>query len=111
MFAYFKQNASDYTKWSNCNEAFLAFDTNQVQSLIDKWLSCSMVKECIVPKGSNRTNHRQDQAAISVLAVLEHHYCKEILGSYGVKIHTDINCQKKIDQYEAKHSKLNQFLR
>lgn len=35
--------------------------------LLQKWVSCSMEKECIAPKYSNRTNHRQDQSVFTIL--------------------------------------------
>lgn len=36
--------------------------------LIHRWRDCAYVHECIAPSGSNRANHRQDQAVLSVLA-------------------------------------------
>jgi len=38
-----------------------------VDRVIQPWMNCALVKECIGPTGSNRTNHRQDQSALSVL--------------------------------------------
>ena len=34
------------------------------------WRECSLDVECIAPSGSHRGNHRQDQAALTVLAWL-----------------------------------------
>ena len=36
--------------------------------LLDAWVECAMDRQCIAPLGSSRSNHRQDQSALSVLA-------------------------------------------
>eukprot|EP01083_Nonionella_stella_P041716 113002_1 len=38
-----------------------------VKDLVEDWAVCGMHLECISPKGSTRKNHRQDQAALTVL--------------------------------------------
>jgi len=43
--------------------------------LCAQWYECALCKECIAPNGSNRRNHRQDQA---VLSVLYYQYHREI---------------------------------
>lgn len=54
----------------NCNGAVVGFDIRNIQAadLLIKWTNCAMDKDCIAPGGSNRLNHRQDQAVLSVLA-------------------------------------------
>ena len=32
------------------------------------WKACALTKDCIAPVGSNRSNHRQDQSVLSILA-------------------------------------------
>lgn len=53
----------------NRNAAILGFHINDpdVQSFIEKFNECASIKECIAPEGSNRSNHRQDQAVFTVL--------------------------------------------
>ena len=48
----------------------VAFDTQNkpAMKLLSDWAKYAQIKECIAPEGSNRTNHRQDQALLSVLA-------------------------------------------
>ncbi|MEI7548296.1 MAG: hypothetical protein WCK21_09605 [Actinomycetota bacterium] len=36
--------------------------------VIQAWAECARTRECIVPVGSSRLNHRQDQAVLTVLA-------------------------------------------
>ena len=38
-----------------------------IKDLILRWRDFALIKECIAPEGSDRTNHRQDQALLSVL--------------------------------------------
>lgn len=37
------------------------------KSILDDWYKCSLNKEIIMPEGSSRNNHRQDQTVLSVL--------------------------------------------
>ena len=69
---------------------------NTSMQLLDKWFKCALKKECIAPKGSNRNNHRQDQAVLTVLAYqlnlvqkLEQHVNLEKF--LGYKIHQDVD--------------------
>jgi hypothetical protein len=64
---------------------------HKARDLADRWKECALAKECIAPKGSNRTNHRQDQAVLSVIA----HQSSIAKGMptrlYGFKVHQDID--------------------
>jgi Protein of unknown function (DUF1647) len=63
----------------------------KVRDLVDQWKKCALTRECIAPKGSNRKNHRQDQAVLSVIA---HQYgiAKGMpTRQYGFKVHQDID--------------------
>ena len=55
-----------------CNGAFVGFDTRSGEAMaaLRGWRECSLDVECIAPSGSHRGNHRQDQAALTVLAWL-----------------------------------------
>jgi len=39
-----------------------------IAELVERWKQCALDIACIAPCGSNRSNHRQDQAVLSVLA-------------------------------------------
>jgi hypothetical protein len=75
----------------NLNGACIAFDPNREEALrlAKDWQERAMSAECIVPEGANRSNHRYDQALLSVLAYergmvegLDHEYL-------GFKLHQD----------------------
>ena len=52
-----------------CNGAVIGFrqGTAAYTTLLEPWHDCSMQVACIAPKGSSRSNHRQDQAVLSLL--------------------------------------------
>ena len=57
------------TTKSNCSGGhfFVDFSNSTAVNLIFKpYLQCAYTMKCISPKGSNRKNHRQDQAALSI---------------------------------------------
>ena len=37
------------------------------KSLVTEWKNLALIKECICPESSDRTNHRQDQAVLTIL--------------------------------------------
>ena len=51
------------------NGAIVGFDLSNphAMDLLKEWNRLAHIKECIAPEGSNRSNHRQDQAVLSVL--------------------------------------------
>jgi len=82
-----------YNDKSNCNGAFVGFskDSAAYQKLLVPWVNCAYNRNCIAPPGSNRGNHRQDQAALTVL-VHQNGYkcypeCKQ--GCHGITLHID----------------------
>jgi len=50
----------------NCDAAFVVV-TQQARPLVDEWVKCARVKECILPTGAGRRNHRWDQSALAYL--------------------------------------------
>ncbi|MEQ8627613.1 DUF1647 domain-containing protein [Ekhidna sp.] len=48
-----------------------AFSANNkhVQALVEEWKSLCLVKECVLPEGADRSNHRGDQSVLSSLLV------------------------------------------
>ena len=59
------------------------------EDLARPWYECSLIRQCIAPNGSDRSNHRQDQAALTVLAILSNNKCQGIHEQVGV--HMDNN--------------------
>ena len=62
--------SDDLKRFRNCNGAFSAhvWGSPMFEKISKNWLACSLVKDCTCPPGSTRANHRQDQAALTVLA-------------------------------------------
>ncbi len=57
----------------NRQASCVAFDPSvePARELARRWRKGALIKDCIAPAGSNRMNHRQDQALLSVLAYME----------------------------------------
>ena len=79
----------------NIDASFVAvnYKFKNIKETIYKWKKCALIKKCIAPRGSNRKNHRQDQAVLGILA-----YQADIISSllinmnhYGYKIHQDVD--------------------
>lgn len=76
-----------------CNGAIVGFKWNSKISsaILNEWVDCASVKQCIAPDGSNRGNHRQDQSALSILIykykVLEN--CP--INKFKIYVHKDLN--------------------
>ncbi|ORX90948.1 hypothetical protein K493DRAFT_193962, partial [Basidiobolus meristosporus CBS 931.73] len=71
VFEYFKRQMTNHPKLRNCNGAMIGVDSlNQtvMSSLVRPFKACTLVNDCIAPKGSSRANHRQDQAILTYLA-------------------------------------------
>lgn len=51
------------------NGAIVGFDLGNVAavSMLGEWSRLAQVQDCIAPAGSNRENHRQDQAVLTLL--------------------------------------------
>lgn len=70
-----------------CNGAVVGFSGKQnavYEKLVVPWEECALVEECIAPRGSSRANHRQDQAALSVLMKMSGRNCGK---AEGLKTH------------------------
>ena len=62
-------DAHKYRQKANRNAAIIGvnYNTSWVKEFVGKWKDLSLIKECIVPEGSNRDNHRQDQSVMTIL--------------------------------------------
>jgi hypothetical protein len=58
---------------ANLNGACVAFDpaSKAAIALARKWREGALDKDCIAPEGADRSNHRHDQALLTVLAHLD----------------------------------------
>ena len=78
-----------------CAGGVVALDRDNVRTLsrfVRRWRACAWREECIAPAGSSRANHRQDQAALTLLFIAADvpqrcHYDTPI--SLGVLTHAD----------------------
>lgn len=43
------------------------YNIDWVKKLIKEWRDLALIKDCICPDGSDKSNHRQDQAVLSIL--------------------------------------------
>ncbi|CAG8581464.1 1149_t:CDS:2 [Ambispora gerdemannii] len=105
-FQYFNVKPARFRNYRNCNGAMIVFDTIITRPLIDAWYKCALVKDCIAPEGSNRDNHRQDQAILTLLAAMELRKCKEKPEFYGIDSHQDHHCKDQISDFERIHTDL-----
>ncbi|CAO3599470.1 unnamed protein product [Absidia cylindrospora] len=99
LFRYFQSSRKEYAKMENCNGAAIGFDADNpkiVETLIQPWYECALDKNCIAPKGSSRRNHRQDQTAISFLALRAGYQCFEYPEFHGLTIHQDDLCRERL---------------
>ncbi|KAI8079735.1 uncharacterized protein BX664DRAFT_341345 [Halteromyces radiatus] len=99
LFRYFHSSRKLYANLENCNGAALGFDADNpkiVEDLIQPWYDCALNKNCIAPKGSSRRNHRQDQTAISFLALRAGYRCFEYPEFHGLTIHQDDFCKERL---------------
>lgn len=64
--------------YPNCSGGLVGFAIRNklAVQLLENWYKCACELECIAPKGSNRNNHRQDQAILSVLVAKSNHKFK-----------------------------------
>jgi hypothetical protein len=71
---------------------FLISDKD-IQQFVNEFDMCAKRKECIAPVGSNRTNHRQDQAVFTILfyKFFELHSKYVLRDEYICDIHCDID--------------------
>jgi hypothetical protein len=75
------------------NGAIIGFDLSNIRAfqILAEWYRLANIRECIAPEGSNRLNHRQDQAVLTIL-YYEYTQGKELLNHYiSLKTHCDID--------------------
>jgi hypothetical protein len=65
------------------------------KALIKQWRDLALVQECIAPPGSNRSNHRQDQALLTVLAYQMGYGHRVYPFQIGYRFHRDLDGHAK----------------
>jgi len=67
---------------------------DRAMALLRTWQECALRRECIAPTGSNRSNHRQDQAVFTVLSYQEglapSGFFRELTAPLGIRTHQDV---------------------
>ena len=79
-----------YHNWTLLGGA-VAIDTRRPRAmkLLNDWSRYAAIKECIAPAGSDRNNHRQDQALLSLLAYRDKLIPIFPPGPLGFSVHQD----------------------
>ena len=94
---------------SNCDGAVVAaVDGGWVTSCVfEAWLACAANRPCIQPVGSNRSNHRHEQAALTVIlhdlvarGFLHRTVCDN-LPNLHLQTHTDHKMTRTVDSSRA----------
>lgn len=64
-----RQQRLQLFKQQNCDASTVVFLRGYALAaqVLSAWAACALVRRCIAPPGSSRTNHRQDQAALTVI--------------------------------------------
>jgi hypothetical protein len=79
----------------NRNAAQIGFliSDKEIQEFVNQFFECARQKACIAPEGSNRSNHRQDQAVFTILyyKFYQTHPQYTINDTHVCKIHCDID--------------------
>ena len=88
-----------YFEYRNLNTAVIGLNPRlpKIAELLTEWRDCALKPECIAPAGSSRQNHRQDQAAFTVIAYKNNIIqqkrglsSRHLWEPLGVRIHCDI---------------------
>jgi hypothetical protein len=97
---------SDTADLPNASGGVCGFDISrkQIMQLLVRWKDCALDRECIAPRGSSRKNHRQDQAALSVL-MHQFHLQPSLRESSGLVTHTstDLSLEEMIRYLKQQH--------
>lgn len=84
-------NGFKYLKYIPRNGAVFGinYEIEWCKKFVKTWKDLSLIKECICPEGSDRTNHRQDQAVLTLLYYIyeEKYNFKSVNTLSGLKTH------------------------
>jgi len=91
-----------YKGLQNLNAAVICLNPRnpEISKLIIDWHNCALNVNCISPKGSSRANHRQDQAALTSIAVrngvikaTRPKYVNQLWEPLGLRIQCDVDSE------------------
>jgi hypothetical protein len=91
-----------YKGLQNLNAAVICLDPRnpEISKLLIDWHNCALNVNCISPKGSSRANHRQDQAALTSIAVRNGiikanrpKYVNQLWEPLGLRIQCDVDSE------------------
>lgn len=107
MFEFFGADIKEFRYKKNCNGAALGFDTKNetiVNEFIIPWFECGLQKNCIAPVGSNRLNHRQDQAVLTYLVYLNGQSCSVAPRDFfRLQTHRDKSCRSDLMELDIQN--------
>jgi len=66
------------------------------KEFVTEWKNLALVKECICPEGSDRSNHRQDQSVLSILYYKYHEKYKFKIINNNIKLNPHMGVKVKI---------------
>jgi hypothetical protein len=68
MFQYFNLSKNDSEfRMGHAGRVGFNLRNEKAKGILSAWADCAMKRECIAPEGSDIYNHRQDQAALTIL--------------------------------------------
>lgn len=84
--------AEEFYGEPNRTGGVVSLDTRNpsAMKLLDRWRECALDANCIAPCGSSRRNHRQDQAALTVLMYQSPFANSPLRHSSSIRIHQDV---------------------
>jgi hypothetical protein len=87
------ENDRNLLSKQNRNGAIIGFDlsSEDIRNFVTEFSRLAQIKECIAPEGSSRTNHRQDQAMLSILYYKHFGDARTEDRYMGLSIHNDID--------------------
>lgn len=93
MLSYFRRTTDWAAGKRNLSAACVGFHPRSLKALrlARKWRDGALIKRCIAPHGSNRSNHRQDQSLLTVLAHMYGFGDAIMRDRPGFVIHQDID--------------------
>ena len=78
-------------KVTMCNAGIAGFDMRAYEKVIRPWAKCALERLCIAPPGATLSNHRYDQAVLTVLLYQADRRFLDTNKGLGILIHQDLH--------------------